>query len=136
MLLVVPVLYRLFGSCLRVAGVLVRQRHHQCIARCNGVAHLPCSATFGSLIGYLTLCLPLVILIQVLGISSIDRSQIEAARNLRANPIQTLYEVIFPSMKTSLVVAWLFAFILSFGDFVQSDLPGWRRITNAEQPDH
>ncbi|MBP8795265.1 MAG: ABC transporter permease [Brachymonas sp.] len=74
--------------------------------------------TFGSLIGYLTLCLPLVILIQVMGISSIDRSQIEAARNLRANPIQTLYEVIFPSMKTSLVVAWLFAFILSFGDFV------------------
>lgn len=84
-----------------------------------GLTALPMlNNTFGSLVGYLTLCLPLVILIQVMGISSIDKSLIEAARNLRANPIRTLYEVILPSMKTSLVMAWLFAFILSFGDFV------------------
>jgi spermidine/putrescine transport system permease protein/putrescine transport system permease protein len=74
--------------------------------------------TFGALVGYLTLCLPLVILIQVMGLAQIDRNLIEAARNLRANPIRTLYEVILPAMKTSLIVAWLFAFILSFGDFV------------------
>jgi spermidine/putrescine transport system permease protein len=74
--------------------------------------------TFGALVGYLTLCLPLVILIQVMGLAQIDRNLIEAARNLRANPFRTLFEVILPAMKTSLIVAWLFAFILSFGDFV------------------
>lgn len=74
--------------------------------------------TFGSLVGYLTLCLPLVILIQIMGLVQIDRNLIEAARNLRANPIRTLFEVILPAMKSSLIVAWLFAFILSFGDFV------------------
>ncbi len=74
--------------------------------------------TFGSLVGYLTLCLPLVILIQVMGLAQIDRNLIEAARNLRANPIRTLFEVVLPSMKASLIVGWLFAFILSFGDFV------------------
>jgi spermidine/putrescine transport system permease protein len=74
--------------------------------------------TFGTLVGYLTLCLPLVVLIQVMGLSQIDRNLIEAARNLRANPIRTLFEVVLPIMKSSLIVAWLFAFILSFGDFV------------------
>lgn len=74
--------------------------------------------TFGSLVGYLTLCLPLVILIQIMGLVQIDRNLIEAARNLRANPIRTLFEVVLPAMKSSLIVAWLFAFILSFGDFV------------------
>jgi len=72
----------------------------------------------GTLIGFLTLCLPLVVLIQVMGMSQIDRSLIEAARNLRAGPWRTVYEVIMPAMKASLVVAWLFAFILCFGDFV------------------
>lgn len=80
------------------------------------VAMLNTSA--GTLVGYLTLCLPLVVLIQVMGMSQIDRSLIEAARNLRAGPWRTLFEVIVPAMKASLVVAWLFAFILSFGDFV------------------
>jgi spermidine/putrescine transport system permease protein/putrescine transport system permease protein len=84
-----------------------------------GLGPLPMlNTSFGTLIGYLTLCLPLVVLIQVMGMSQIDRSLIEAARNLRAGPWRTLYEVIVPAMKASLIVAWLFAFILSFGDFV------------------
>lgn len=74
--------------------------------------------TFGSLVGFLTLCLPLVVLIQVMGMSQIDKSLIEAARNLRAGPLRTVYEVVLPAMKASLVIGWLFAFILSFGDFV------------------
>jgi spermidine/putrescine transport system permease protein/putrescine transport system permease protein len=84
-----------------------------------GVGPLPMlNNAFGSLVGYLTLCLPLVVLIQVMGMSQIDRTLIEAARNLRAGPWRTLFEVVVPAMKASLVVAWLFAFILSFGDFV------------------
>jgi len=76
------------------------------------------NTAFGTLVGYLTLSLPLVVLIHVMGMSQIDRMLIEAARNLRAGPWRTLFEVVIPAMKASLVVAWLFAFILSFGDFV------------------
>lgn len=84
-----------------------------------GIGPLPMlNTSFGTLVGYLTLCLPLVVLIQVMGMSQIDRTLIEAARNLRAGPWRTLFEVVIPAMKASLVVAWLFAFILSFGDFV------------------
>lgn len=84
-----------------------------------GIGPLPLLNTaFGSLVGYLTLCMPLVVLIQVMGMSQIDRTLIEAARNLSAGPWRTLFEVVIPAMKASLVVAWLFAFILSFGDFV------------------
>jgi spermidine/putrescine transport system permease protein/putrescine transport system permease protein len=76
------------------------------------------NTAFGSWVGYLTLCMPLVVLIQVMGMMQIDRSLMEAARNLSAGPWRTLFEVVIPSIKASLVVAWLFAFILSFGDFV------------------
>ena len=84
-----------------------------------GIGPLPLlNNAFGSMVGYLTLVLPLVTLIQVMGMSQIDRTLIEAARNLRAGPWRTLFEVVIPAMKASLVMAWLFAFILSFGDFV------------------
>ena len=84
-----------------------------------GIGPLPLlNNAFGSMVGYLTLVLPLVTLIQVMGMGQIDRTLIEAARNLRAGPWRTLFEVVIPAMKASLVVAWLFAFILSFGDFV------------------
>jgi spermidine/putrescine transport system permease protein/putrescine transport system permease protein len=84
-----------------------------------GIGPLPMlNNAFGSMVGYLTLCLPLVVLIQVMGMNQIDRTLIEAARNLRAGPWRTLFEVVIPAMKASLVVAWLFAFILCFGDFV------------------
>jgi len=84
-----------------------------------GISPLPfLNSAYGSLVGYLTLCMPLVVLIQVMGMMQIDRSLIEAARNLSAGPWRTLFEVVIPSAKPSLVIAWLFAFILSFGDFV------------------
>lgn len=76
------------------------------------------NTSFGSWVGYLTLCMPLVVLIQVMGMLQIDRSLIEAARNLSAGPWRTLLEVVIPSIRASIVVAWLFAFILAFGDFV------------------
>lgn len=74
--------------------------------------------TFGLLVGLLTLCLPLVILLQVFSLNFVNRDLIEAAHNLRCGRIKTVFEVIIPSAKVGLVVAALFAFILSFGDFV------------------
>jgi len=70
------------------------------------------------LVGYLTLCLPLVILLQVFSLTYVDRNLIEAAHNLRAGRIRTVFAVIIPSARIGLVIAGLFAFILCFGDFV------------------
>ncbi len=73
---------------------------------------------FGTVVGYLTLTLPLVVIIQTVSLASVDRSLIQAAHNLGCPPARTVWTVIVPAAKTGLIVAALFCFILSFGDFV------------------
>ena len=73
---------------------------------------------FGTVIGYLTLCLPLVILLQLFSLSNVDRSLIEAAHNLGCGRLKTVFLVVVPSAKVGLILAATFAFILCFGDFV------------------
>lgn len=71
-----------------------------------------------TMMGYLTLSYPLVVLLQVFSLTFIDRTLIEAAHNLRCGRLRTVFEVIIPSARTGLVIAALFCFILFFGDFV------------------
>ncbi len=73
---------------------------------------------FGAMVGYLTLVLPLVVIFQTWGLSAIDRNLIEAAWNLGATPLRTLVRVILPAARTGIFVGAIFAFILTFGDFV------------------
>jgi len=73
---------------------------------------------FGTIVGYMTLTLPLVVVLQTFALSNIDRNLVQAAQNLGCSPWRTVYAVIIPLAKTGLVVAALFCFILSFGDFV------------------
>ncbi|MEM7377021.1 MAG: ABC transporter permease [Pseudomonadota bacterium] len=73
---------------------------------------------FGTLVGYLTLTLPLAVILQTVSMANIDKTLIEAARNLGCKPVATLWRVIIPLASTGLIVAMLFCFILSFGDFV------------------
>jgi spermidine/putrescine transport system permease protein len=73
---------------------------------------------FGTMVGYLTLVLPLVVIFQTWSLAAIDRSLIEAAGNLGASGWRTLVSVIIPAAKTGLVLGGLFAFIMTFGDFV------------------
>jgi spermidine/putrescine transport system permease protein/putrescine transport system permease protein len=73
---------------------------------------------FGTLVGYLTLALPLVILLQLFSLMFVDRTLVEAAHNLNCGRIRTVIEVIIPASKVGLVIAALFCFILTFGDFV------------------
>jgi spermidine/putrescine transport system permease protein len=73
---------------------------------------------FGAMVGYMTLVLPLVIILQTFSLAAVDKSLIEAARNLGANPRATLLRVIVPAAKTGLIIGFVFAFILTFGDFV------------------
>lgn len=72
----------------------------------------------GTVVGYLTLTLPLVMILQTVTMANIDRTLIEAARNLGCKPLATIWRVVLPLSRTGLIVAALFCFILSFGDFV------------------
>jgi spermidine/putrescine transport system permease protein len=76
------------------------------------------NTSFGTLVGYMTLTLPLVVILQTVTMANIDRSLIEAARNLGCKPMATIWQVIIPLSKTGLIIAAIFCFILSFGDFV------------------
>ena len=73
---------------------------------------------FGTVVGYLTLTLPLVVILQTIALANIDRNLVQAARNLGCPPERTLFAVIVPLAKAGLIIAALFCFILSFGDFV------------------
>ena len=73
---------------------------------------------FGSIVGYMTLTFPLVIILQTLSLANVDRSLIEAAQNLGASRIRTIFTVIMPAAKVGLIIGAVFCFILSFGDFV------------------
>ena len=73
---------------------------------------------FGTVIGYLTLCLPLAILLQLFSLANVDRNLIEAAHNLGCGRLKTVFLVIVPSARVGLILAATFVFILSFGDFV------------------
>ena len=73
---------------------------------------------FGTIVGYMTLTLPLVVVLQTFALSNIDRDLVQAAHNLGCSPFRSVHSVIVPLAKTGLIVAALFCFILSFGDFV------------------
>jgi spermidine/putrescine transport system permease protein/putrescine transport system permease protein len=73
---------------------------------------------FGTMVGYLTLTLPLVILLQFFSMSNGDKNLIEAAHNLGCGRLRTVFMVIVPSAKIGIILAGTFAFILCFGDVV------------------
>ncbi len=78
----------------------------------------------GTMFGYLTLVLPLVVLLQTFALSSVPRSLIEAAHNLGCGRLRTILTVIVPSAKVGLIVAAAFAFTLAFGDYMAPVLLG------------
>lgn len=90
-----------------------------------GLGPLPMTSNlFAVMIGYLTLILPIVILLQYFSLANVDRRLIEAAHNLRCGRVRTVFQVIIPSARTGLILAATFAFILSFGDFVSPSFLG------------
>ena len=70
------------------------------------------------MIGYVTLCLPLAVILQTFSLANIDTRLVEAAHNLGCGRFRTIWAVIVPLAKTGLIVSAVFCFILSFGDFV------------------
>jgi spermidine/putrescine transport system permease protein len=59
----------------------------------------------GTMVGYLTLCLPLAVILQTFSLANIDKRLVEAAHNLGCGRLHTVFTAVF-------------CFILSFGDFV------------------
>jgi spermidine/putrescine transport system permease protein/putrescine transport system permease protein len=78
----------------------------------------------GTMVGYLTLVLPLVALLQLMSLSYVDRNLVGAAHNLRCGPLRTVFLVVIPSAKVGLTLAATFAFILVFGDYMSPSLLG------------
>ncbi|MEM7440136.1 MAG: ABC transporter permease [Pseudomonadota bacterium] len=76
------------------------------------------NTAFGTMVGYLTFVLPLVLILHTLTMANIDNRLIQAARNLGCSPARVIWAVVLPAGKTGFVIAALFACILSFGDFV------------------
>ncbi len=71
-----------------------------------------------TVIGYLTLALPVVVLLQTLALASVDPALVEAAHNLRCGRLRTIASVVLPSARTGLIVSAAFAFVLTFGDYI------------------
>lgn len=78
----------------------------------------------GTMVGYLTLTAPLVILLQVFALNGVDRQLIEAAHNLRCGKLQTVFSIIIPAARVGLVVSMAFAFVLAFGDYISPQFLG------------
>lgn len=81
----------------------------------------------GTLIGYATFFLPLVVLLQFASIVAVDRDLIQAAHNLRCGRIATIFRVVLPAAKVGITLGATFAFMLAFGDFVAPSLLGGGR---------
>ncbi|WP_342642918.1 ABC transporter permease [Rhodoligotrophos ferricapiens] len=130
---------RLLGACLLITpfftSYLVRAYTWRTMLGTNGVVnHIlggigigpieMVDTPFATQIGFLTLVFPLVALLQLLSLAFVDRRLIEAAHNLGAGRLRTVFAVIIPSAKVGLVLGAAFAFVLAFGDFVSPQLLG------------
>lgn len=73
---------------------------------------------FSLQVGFLTLTLPVAVLILVLAFSGIDRSLIEAAANLGCRRARILWHVLLPSVRNAILLAASTAFLMSFGDYI------------------
>ena len=91
---------------------------------------------FGTVVGYLTLTLPLVVILQTVALANIDRNLVQAARNLGCPPERTLFAVIVPLAKAGLIIAALFCFILSFGGLRRALLHGRVQASHSADIDH
>jgi len=72
------------------------------------------------LIGHVMITLPFTSLVIASGLDGLDESLEEAAQNLGATQLRSYIEVTLPMIMPSIIAAMLFAFILSFNNFIQT----------------
>lgn len=130
---------RLLGACLLITpfftSYLVRTFTWRTMLGDNGVINVALGYVglgplrmidnlFGTVVGYLTLVFPLVLVLQLLSLAFVDRRLIEAAHNLGCGALRVVFAVVIPAARVGLVLAAAFAFVLSFGDFVSPQTLG------------
>ncbi|AHD03394.1 ABC transporter permease [Leisingera methylohalidivorans] len=75
---------------------------------------------FALFLGHATLALPVVLILQTIALANVDRTGISAAANLGARPGAILLRVILPAARPGLTLGLLFAFLLSYAEFVSA----------------
>ena len=75
---------------------------------------------FALFVGHATLALPVVLILQTIALANVDRIWISAAANLGARPGAILFRVILPAARPGLTLGLLFAFLLSYAEFVSA----------------
>ena len=80
---------------------------------------LPWPLSLGNItIAHITFCFPFVALVVRARLSSFNREQEEAARDLGASEWQSFRDVLLPHMKPGIIAGALLSFTLSLDDFV------------------
>ncbi|WP_246057723.1 ABC transporter permease [Arenibacterium halophilum] len=79
---------------------------------------------FALFLGHATLALPVVLILQTIALANVDRTGISAAANLGARPRAILFRVILPAARPGLTLGLLFAFLLSYAEFVSASYLG------------
>ncbi len=69
-------------------------------------------------VGHVTFCIPIVIVVLLVSLREFDRSIEEAAMNLGANEVTTFFRVTLPNIKSGLISAALLSFTFSFSEVV------------------
>ena len=79
-------------------------------------------------IGLLSVLIPIASLIIYLSMSRIDKTLILAAKNLGASSWQAFRSIILPFTMPGIIIAFLFSFIISFGDFISPNILGGNQV--------
>jgi ABC-type spermidine/putrescine transport system permease subunit II len=80
--------------------------------------------SFAVVITLTNVFLPYVLLPIWAAMQSVERNQLEAARDLGARPFATFWRVVYPMTKNGARAGFLFAFVLAAGDYVTPTLVG------------
>jgi spermidine/putrescine transport system permease protein len=86
-----------------------------------GLVHLAVGPV-AQLIGHVTVALPFVILVVLLRVRSIHPEQEESAADLGASPLQAIRRALIPALTPALLAAASVAFVLSYDNFVVSQM--------------
>ena len=138
MLLVIPFWVSYLLRMLAWIGLLSSDGYVNKLLSTLGIAHPPdwlngnpYSVIIALVYGYI----PYFVLPVFAGIDRIDRSQIEAARDLGATPWQAFLRVTLPLSRPSILAGSALVVLPMFGDYYTNDLIGFAAHEHARQSD-
>nr|VFK20260.1 MAG: Binding-protein-dependent transport system inner membrane component [Candidatus Kentron sp. LPFa]VFK34292.1 MAG: Binding-protein-dependent transport system inner membrane component [Candidatus Kentron sp. LPFa] len=85
----------------------------------------------GILLGYLTVYVPLCLMILYAARRAVPQDHILAAKDLGASWRRIQYSIVIPAMKPGIIVALILPFIVSLGDVIVPDLIGGSQVYTA-----